>query len=50
MSCRCVEIDCWDSEDHRSIMVAHAKDMMMRTIVVSNTVLDFKDVVRVESS
>lgn len=47
MSCRCVEIDCWDSEDHRSIMVAHAKDMMMRTIVVSNTVLDFKDVLEV---
>jgi hypothetical protein len=45
MSCRTVEIDVWDSDDGKSIMVAHAKDTAVKRFVVSSTTLDFRSVV-----
>lgn len=47
LSCRSLELDCWDSDDGKSIIVTHALDMIVKTQILSSTVLDFQQVLEV---
>ncbi len=47
MSCRSIELDCWDSEEGSSIVVVHGKIIPMYGKAFVSTALDFIDVVSV---